>query len=55
MRACISGLPDGVYHFEDYLETFPGGGFEPLLLPLALTIDGDRMIAIPTQAKDNAA
>jgi N-methylhydantoinase B len=45
MRACIRGLPDGVYHYEDYLETFPGGGFEPLLLPLALTIKGDRMVA----------
>jgi N-methylhydantoinase B len=45
MRACIATLPDGTYHYEDYLETFMGGQFEPLLLPLALTIDGDRMIA----------
>ena len=37
MRKCIAGLPDGTYHYEDYLETFPGGEFEPLLLPLALT------------------
>jgi N-methylhydantoinase B len=45
MRKCIAGLPDGTYHYEDYLETFPGGEFEPLLLPLALTIAGDRMTA----------
>ena len=38
-------LPDGTYHYEDYLETFMGGVFEPLLLPLALTIRADRMIA----------
>ena len=45
MRDCIRALPDGTYHYEDYLETFPGGRFEPLLLQLAVTIDGDRMIA----------
>ncbi len=45
MRKCIAGLPDGTYHYEDYLETFPGGDFEPLLLPLALTIAGDGMTA----------
>ena len=45
MRACISALPDGKFFYEDYLETFMGGKFEPLLMQLALTIDGDRMIA----------
>jgi N-methylhydantoinase B len=45
MRACIADLPDGVYHFEDYLETYMGGRFEPLLLPLALTVAGERMLA----------
>lgn len=45
MRRCISGLPDGTFYYEDYLETFPGGALEPLLLPLALTIAGDRMTA----------
>ena len=45
MRSCIRDLPDGTYCYEDYLETFPHGEFEPLLLPLALTIDGDRMRA----------
>ncbi len=45
MRACIGALRDGTYYFEDYLETFPGGVLEPLLLPLALTISGDRMVA----------
>lgn len=45
MRACIAALPDGQFFYEDYLETFMGGKFEPLLMQLALTIDGDRMIA----------
>ncbi|HKS62143.1 MAG TPA: hydantoinase B/oxoprolinase family protein [Xanthobacteraceae bacterium] len=45
MRACIANLPDGTSYYEDYLETFIGGKFEPLLMPLALTIEGDRMIA----------
>ncbi|MCL2428285.1 MAG: hydantoinase B/oxoprolinase family protein [Alphaproteobacteria bacterium] len=45
MRACITALPDGVYRFEDYLETYMGGRFEPLLLPLALTVAGDHMAA----------
>ena len=45
MRQCIRDLPDGTYQYEDYLETYPDGGFEPLLLPLKLTIDGDRMVA----------
>lgn len=43
MRKCLTGLPDGTYYYEDYLETFPGGKLEPLLLPLTLTIKGDRM------------
>lgn len=45
MRACISQLPDGVYCYEDYLETFMKGKFEPLLLPIKLTVNGDSMIA----------
>jgi N-methylhydantoinase B len=45
MRACIAAVPDGTCYYEDYLETFMGGRFEPLLLPLALTVSGDRMIA----------
>src|SRR4051812_5990139 len=45
MRHSIARLPDGTYYYEDYLETFMGRTFEPLLLPLALTIRDDRMIA----------
>lgn len=45
MRNCIRNLPDGTYYYEDYLETYPSGEFEPLLLPLALTIAGNRMTA----------
>lgn len=45
MRAAIAALPDGDYHYEDYLETFPDGRFEPLLVPLCLSIRGERMVA----------
>jgi N-methylhydantoinase B len=45
MRASIAAIPDGTSYYEDYLETFIGGRFEPLLLPLALTVKDDRMIA----------
>lgn len=45
MRANIQALPDGKYYYEDYLETFGSDGFEPLLLPLNLTISGDEMTA----------
>jgi N-methylhydantoinase B len=45
MRASIAALRDGTYFCEDYLETFMGGRFEPLLLPLALTVTGDRLTA----------
>jgi N-methylhydantoinase B len=45
MRASIAAVPDGTSYYEDYLETFMGGVFEPLLLPLELTVSGDRMIA----------
>src|SRR5262249_13050844 len=45
MRASIAALPAGTYFYEDYLETFMGGRFEPLLLPLALTVNGERLTA----------
>ena len=45
MRQQISRLPDGIYYYEDYLETFTSEGFTPLLLPITVTIDGDRLKA----------
>ena len=45
MRERIASLPDGEYYYEDYLETFPGGRFEPLLLPLRLTVRGSELVA----------
>lgn len=45
MRERIAALPDGEYCYEDYLETFPGGRLEPLLLPVRLTIRGDDLVA----------
>ena len=57
MRAQIAKLPDGVYHYEDYLETFssaPEHRLEPLLLPLTLTIEGDTLRADFTGAAGQA-
>lgn len=45
MREQIARLPDGEYYYEDYLETFGDDGLDPLLLPLRLTIQGDRLTA----------
>jgi len=45
MRERIAEIPDGVYRYEDYLETFEGGKLEPLRLPLELTVAGDRIRA----------
>ena len=57
MRAQIAKLPDGEYHYEDYLETFgpaPQYRLEPLLLPLKLTVAGDRLTADFTGAAAQA-
>jgi len=45
MRENINALPNGQYYYEDYMETFGPDGFEPLLLPLNLTITDDEMTA----------
>src|SRR6185437_5553275 len=45
MRKQIARLPDGEYYYEDYLETFGEKGLDPLLLPLRLTVAGDRLTA----------
>lgn len=45
MRREIARLPDGDTFYEDYLETFGPRGFEPLLLPLRLSVAGDRLTA----------
>ncbi len=57
MREQIAKLPDGVYHYEDYLETFgppPEYCLEPLLLPLTLTVSGDTLTADFTGAAEQA-
>lgn len=45
MRECIGTLPEGTYVYEDYLEYFDDGRFDPVLMRLALTIEGGRAIA----------
>lgn len=45
MRERIAGLPDGTCEYEDYLEYYDDGRFDPVLMRLALTVDGDAVTA----------
>ena len=38
-------LPEGTYVYEDYLEYYDDGRFDPVLMRLALTVRGDEVIA----------
>lgn len=54
MRERIASLPNGVYHYEDYLEIYDREGLAPLLLPLRLEIAGDTLTADFTGAAPQA-
>jgi N-methylhydantoinase B len=45
MRERIAALPDGEYVYEDYLEFFQDGCFDPVLMRLVLTVRGDEIVA----------
>jgi N-methylhydantoinase B len=45
LRQCIAELPDGDYHYEDYLEFYNDGRLDPVLARLKLTIAGDQVVA----------
>lgn len=45
MRSRIGTLPAGTYVYEDYLEYYDEGRFDPVLMRLALTIAGDGVTA----------
>ncbi|MGF7158756.1 N-methylhydantoinase B [Rhodoligotrophos appendicifer] len=45
MREQIAQLPDGDYVYEDYLEYFDDGVFDPVLMKLKLSIRGDEIVA----------
>jgi N-methylhydantoinase B len=45
LRAKIAALPDGEYVYEDYLEFYPEGRFDPVLMRLTLTVHGDEITA----------
>jgi N-methylhydantoinase B len=45
LRARIAALPDGEYVYEDYLEFYPEGRFDPVLMRLTLTVRGDEILA----------
>ena len=43
MRAAIAGMPDGTYHFEDFVDDDGIDLDTPLRIRLALTVDGDEI------------
>jgi N-methylhydantoinase B len=45
LRARIATLPRGEYVYEDYLEFYQEGGFDPVLMRLTLTIARDEIVA----------
>jgi N-methylhydantoinase B len=45
IRERIAALPDGSYHYEDYLEYYHEGRLDPVLMRLALTIAGPELTA----------
>jgi len=45
LRQKIAALPDGEYVYEDYLEYYPEGRFDPVLMRLTLTVRGDEITA----------
>ena len=45
MQLRIAELPDGEYVYEDYLEYFNDGFFDPVLMRLKLTVNGDEIEA----------
>ncbi|MDP6706155.1 MAG: hydantoinase B/oxoprolinase family protein [Alphaproteobacteria bacterium] len=45
MRERIAELPDGTYVYEDYLEYYDDGCFDPVLMRLELTVRGDEVLA----------
>jgi N-methylhydantoinase B len=45
MREAIGALPKGTWVYEDYLEYYDDGRFDPVLMRLALTIAGERIVA----------
>jgi N-methylhydantoinase B len=45
LRARIATLPDGEYVYEDYLEFYENGRFDPVLMRLTLTKKHDEIVA----------
>jgi N-methylhydantoinase B len=45
LRRRIAALPDGTYRYEDGLDLFTEGTYDPVLIRCALTVAGDEMTA----------
>ncbi|WP_326553531.1 hydantoinase B/oxoprolinase family protein [Micromonospora sp. NBC_01813] len=45
LRQRIRDLPDGTYHYEDYLDLYTDGGYDPALVRCALTVAADQIVA----------
>ena len=44
LREKIRELPDGDYYYEDYLEYFNEGEFDPVIVRVKLTVAGDQIV-----------
>jgi len=45
LRERIAALPDGTYHYEDYLDLYTDDAYDAALVQCALTVDGDQIRA----------
>lgn len=45
LRHLISALPDGTYRYEDSIDLFTDGSYDPVMVRCALTVKGDELTA----------
>ena len=55
LRQCIATLADGTYRYEDSLDLFTDGKYDPVLVRCALTVEGDSLTADFTGSNSQVA
>ena len=45
LRGRIASLADGTYYYEDSLDLYTDGAYDPVLIRCALTVEGDELLA----------